>query len=70
MSDYEWIDNIFRVQQKSFGTWSSYSKDGAGILTALSKEHLISATRWYLQAKQEGFPEQTIQCNGNAEEKL
>jgi hypothetical protein len=70
MSDYEWIDNCFRVEQKRFGTWTSYSKDGEGILTTLSKEHLISSTRWYLQAKQEGFPDPTIQYDGTVGGKL
>ena len=70
MSDYEWIDNCFRVEQKRFGTWTSYSKDGEGILTTLSKEHLISSTRWYLRAKQEGFPDPTIQYDGTVGGKL
>ena len=70
MSDYEWIDNCFRVEQKRFGTWSSYDKDGQGILTTLSKEHLISSTRWYLRAKQEGFPDPTIQYDGTVGGKL
>ena len=70
MSGYEWIDNCFRVEQKRFGTWTSYSKDGEGILTTLSKEHLISSTRWYLRAKQEGFPDPTIQYDGTVGGKL
>ena len=71
--DYEWYETPygkFRVEQKRFGTWSSYDKDGQGILTTLSKEHLISSTRWYLQAKQEGFPDQTIQYDGTVGGKL
>ena len=70
MSDYEWIDECFRVEQKRFGTWISYDKESQGILTTLSKEHLISATRWYLRAKQEGFPDQTIQYDGTVGGKL
>ena len=71
--DYEWYETPygkFRVAQKRFGTWSSYDKDGQGILTTLSKEHLISSTRWYLQAKQEGFPDPTIQYDGTVGGKL
>jgi hypothetical protein len=71
--DYEWYETPygkFRVEQKRFGTWTSYSKDGEGILTTLSKEHLISSTRWYLQAKQEGFPDPTIQYDGTVGGKL
>ena len=70
MSDYEWIDDAFRIEQKRFGTWSSYGKEGEGILTALNKDGLISATRWYLRAKQEGFPDPTIQYGGTVGGKL
>jgi hypothetical protein len=70
MSDYEWIDECFRVEQKRFGTWTSYDKEDKGILTTLSKEHLIDATRWYLRAKQEGFSEPTTQYDGTVGGKL
>ena len=59
MSDYEWIDNCFRVEQKLWKTWSSYDTEGNEIITSLHEELCISATRWYLQAKQDGFPEVT-----------
>jgi hypothetical protein len=70
MNEYDWIDDTFRVEQKRFGTWSSYDKEGKGILTSLNQEHLINATRWYLQAKQEGFSESTIQYDGTVGGKL
>jgi len=59
MSDYEWIDDCFRVEQKPWKTWASYDKEGSEIITSLHKELCISSTRWYLQAKQDGFPEST-----------
>jgi hypothetical protein len=68
--NYEWIDDEFRVEQKRFGTWSSYSKEGEGIITTLTKEHLIASTRWYLQAKREGFPKTGIQYDGTVGGKL
>jgi hypothetical protein len=68
--NYEWIDDEFRVEQKRFGTWSSYSKEGEGIITTLTKEHLIATTRWYLRAKREGFPETGIQYDGTVGGKL
>lgn len=70
MNDYEWIDDCFRVEQKRFGTWSSYNKEGEGIITTLTKERCIATTRWYLQAKQEGFPEPVIQYDGTVGGKL
>ena len=70
MNDYEWIDDCFRVEKKRFGTWISYDKEGKGIITTIEEERCISATRWYLQAKQEGFPDPTIQYDGTVGGKL
>ena len=57
MSEIEWIDSCFRIEEKSWGTWSSYDKEGGGIVTSSSKEQCILATRFYLKGKQEGFEE-------------
>ena len=50
----EWIDDAFRVEQKKYGLWDSYDKDGKCIITSLTEEEVIRSTRWYLKAKQEG----------------
>jgi hypothetical protein len=52
-----YYDDAFRVEQKKWGTWDSYTKDGKCIITSLTKEECIHATRCYLKWKQEGFPE-------------
>lgn len=57
MDDDFWIDECFRVQQTRWKTWNSYLKDGTAVITALTKEQCISATRFYLKGKQEGFEE-------------
>jgi hypothetical protein len=57
MSEIEWIDSCFRIEEKSWGTWSSYDKDGKELITSLTKEQCILATRFYLKGKQEGFEE-------------
>jgi hypothetical protein len=57
MSEIEWIDSCFRIEEKSWGTWTSYNKEGGGIVTSSSKEQCILATRFYLKGKQEGFEE-------------
>jgi hypothetical protein len=49
------IDDCFSVQQARWGTWRSFDTDGKEIITALTQERCIDATRWYLKAKQEGF---------------
>jgi hypothetical protein len=47
------VDDAFYIAQKKWGTWSSYTPNGEGIITSLTEEKCISATRWYLKAKQE-----------------
>lgn len=50
-------DDCFYVKQQRWGTWDSYYKDGKGIITALTEEECVKATRWYLKCLQEGFEE-------------
>jgi hypothetical protein len=57
MTEYEWLDGCFRAEKKRWGTWSSYDKDGKELITSLTKEQCILATRFYLKGKQEGFEE-------------
>ncbi len=51
------IDDAFYVEKKKWGTWQSYDKEGNGIITSLTEEQCISATRFYLKGRQEGFSE-------------
>lgn len=64
MTDYDWIDDCFRVEEKRWGTWSSYDKDSKELITSLHKEGCIAATRWYLKTKQEGFIENGVKYEG------
>lgn len=57
IAEHEWYDDAFRVEQKKYGTWDSYTKDGKCIITSGTKEQCIATTRWYLKGLQEGFPE-------------
>ncbi len=50
-------DNSFYVEKKRWGTYQSHYPDGKGIITSLTEELCISATRWYLKGLQEGFNE-------------
>jgi hypothetical protein len=50
----ELIDGCFYVKQKKWGTWDSYDKDGKCIITSLTEEACVRATRYYLKMKQEG----------------
>ena len=52
--DYEWHETPygkFRVEQKRFGTWDSYSEDGSCIITGLTKESVVGGTQFYLEGK-------------------
>jgi len=51
------IDDCFYVEQKKWGTWDSTDFEGKGLITSLTEESCISATRFYLKGRQEGFPE-------------
>ena len=47
------IDEAFYVEQKKYGLWDSYDKDGKGIITALTEEECVKATLFMLKLKQE-----------------
>ena len=49
------IDECFYVEQKKWGTWDSTDLEGNGLITSLTEEQCISATRFYLKGRQEGF---------------
>lgn len=51
--DKKLYDDCFYVEQKKYGLWDSYDKDGKGIVTSLTEENCVRATRFILQLKQE-----------------
>jgi len=66
----EWIDDAFRVEQKKYGLWDSYDKDGKCIITSLTEEECVRATRFYLKGLQEGWGNDTITYEGTVGGKL
>ena len=50
-------DDAFYVEQKKWGTWDSYDKDGKCIVTSLTEENCVRATRFVLKGRQEGWNE-------------
>ena len=66
----EWIDDAFRVEQKKYGLWDSYDKDGKCIITSLTEEECVRATRFYLKGLQEGWGDATITYEGTVGGKL
>ena len=58
--DKQLIDDAFYVEQKSFGTWQSFDKDGKGLVTSLTEEQCVRATRYYCKGLQEGWDDANI----------
>jgi uncharacterized membrane protein len=57
MKEKTLIDDAFYVDEKKYGLWYSTDKEGNGLITSLTEELCISATRFYLKGRQEGFSE-------------
>ena len=49
------IDDAFYIEQKKYGLWHSTDKEDSGLVTSLTEDICISATRYYLKGRQEGF---------------
>lgn len=68
--DAEVYDEAFWVKKQRWGTFVSVGADDIGIITALTEELCISATRWYLKCKQEGFTDDARTYSGEVGGKL
>lgn len=55
--NHELIDDAFYVQQTPYKIWHSFDKDGKPLITSLTQETCITATRFYLKGCQEGWTE-------------
>ena len=53
MSKQFYDDDAFYVEHKSWGTWQSHYPDGSGIITSLTEEECVRATRFMLKFYQE-----------------
>lgn len=53
MQETQLIDNEFYVEKKRWGTYQSYDKNDNGLITSLTEEQCISATRFLLKVRQE-----------------
>ncbi len=50
-------DEAFYVEQTPYKLWHSFDKDGKPLITSLTEELCVSATRFYLKGIQEGWGE-------------
>ena len=55
IAEHEWFDDTFRVEETRWKTWRSFTKDGKEVITSLNKENCVTATRFYLKARQDGW---------------
>ena len=51
------IDDCFYIEQKKYGLWDSTDLEGNGLITSLTEEECVRATRFYMKGKQEGWSE-------------
>jgi len=63
----EWYDDAFRVEEKKYGLWDSYDKEGKCIITSLTEEQCVTATRWYLKQVQENTLDKTVEKTYSSE---
>ena len=65
------IDDTFYVEEKKYGLWQSHYPDEKGIITSLTEEECVRATRYYLKMKQEGaINENVVTYSGTVDGKL
>lgn len=55
MIEKKLIDDCFYVEQKKYGLWDSTDLEGKGLVTSLTEEECVRATRFYLKGRQEGW---------------
>lgn len=63
------IDDCFYVEFKKWGTWVSFNQEGKSLITSLTEQSCIDATRYYMKGIQEGF-EETKSHQGTVDGKL
>lgn len=67
--ELKFYDDCFYVKLKKYGLWNSYDKEDIPLISSLTEEGCINATRYYMKGLQEGFGEvKTYQ--GNVDGKL
>ena len=64
------IDDAFTVTHSNIGTWKSFDTEGNPLITSPTEDACVSATRFYLKGRQEGFTETANSYDGVVGEKL
>ena len=53
-------DGAFTCDEARWKTWTSYDLEGRALITSLTEEGCIAATRWYLKGLQDGFDDHNV----------
>ena len=69
ITEVNWIDDAFYVK-KGMYLWTSVDKEGKNLLSSLTEEECIKASRFYLKRLQEGWGENSIKYEGTVGGKL
>ena len=64
IAEHEWIDDCFRVWETRYGLWSTETKEGRKMLTGLTKDAVVTMTRWHLKCEQDGTLDQYTRVVG------
>lgn len=70
VDDTTLIDGCFTVDKARWGTWRSFDAEGKELITSLTEEQCVNATRWYLKQRQEGFTDDGTTYAGEVGGKL
>jgi hypothetical protein len=68
--NHELIDDSFYVIESRWKTWKSFDKEDKPLITSLTEEDCVRATRFYLKGCQEGWDNATITYDGTVGGKL
>lgn len=68
--DKKLYDDCFYVEQKKYGLWDSTDKEGKGLITSLTEEECVRATRFYLKGLQDGWGNTSTKYEGTVGGKL
>ena len=64
------VDGCFTVDKARWGTWRSYDTEGKALVTSLTEEACLEATRCYLKWRQEDFTDVGSGYTGHVDGKL
>lgn len=59
MTNKNLIDDAFYLERSQWGTWRSFDVNGKELITSLTEENCINATRFYLKGLQENWNNDT-----------